>query len=164
MENSYWTTRVPFLPPANEVWGRVIFLHLFVILFTGEGAWSQGGPGPGGVPAPRGEVPGWGVCSQGGCLVSGGCLLPGGAWSLGGCLVLGGAWWRPPDGYCCGWYASYWNAFLLCKILLLVRICQDLDSTELTWIFDIYSRVLCKNSLYFLLYLSYNFSHVEINL
>ena len=27
----------------------------------------------------------------------------------------GGAWWRPPpDGYCCGRYASYWNGFLLC--------------------------------------------------
>ena len=26
-----------FLPPANEVWGKVIFLHLFVILFTGGG-------------------------------------------------------------------------------------------------------------------------------
>ena len=25
------------LPPANEVWGKVIFLHLFVILFTGVG-------------------------------------------------------------------------------------------------------------------------------
>ena len=24
-----------FLPPANEVWGKVIFLHQFVILFTG---------------------------------------------------------------------------------------------------------------------------------
>ena len=22
------------------------------------------------------------------------------------------AWWRPPNGYCCGRYASYWNAFL----------------------------------------------------
>ena len=41
------------LPPANEVWGKVIFLDLSVILFTG------GMPGPGGawswgVPAPRG--------------------------------------------------------------------------------------------------------------
>ena len=27
--------RISFLPPANEVWGKVIFLHLFVILFTG---------------------------------------------------------------------------------------------------------------------------------
>ena len=26
-----------FLPPANEVWGKVIFLHLCVILFTGRG-------------------------------------------------------------------------------------------------------------------------------
>ena len=30
---SYWN--VFLLPPANEVWGKVIFLHLFVILFTG---------------------------------------------------------------------------------------------------------------------------------
>ena len=29
-----------FLPPAKEVWGRVMFLHLCVILFTrGEGVW-----------------------------------------------------------------------------------------------------------------------------
>ena len=39
------------LPPANEVWGKVIFLHLSVILFTG------------------------------GCLLPGGCLLEGGACS-----------------------------------------------------------------------------------
>ena len=39
-----WITRGPIfnpnwryllLPPANEVWGKVICLHLFVILFTG---------------------------------------------------------------------------------------------------------------------------------
>ena len=36
----------PYLPPANEVSGKVIFLHLFVILFTG------------GVPVtPRDQVP-----------------------------------------------------------------------------------------------------------
>ena len=53
----------PSLPPANEVWGKVMFLQVSVILFTG------------------------------GCLVPGGvCLVPGegagprgGAWS-GGCL------------------------------------------------------------------------------
>ena len=57
------------------------------------GAWCWGVPGPGGL------VPG--VWSRGG-----GCLVPGEVWS-------GGAWWRPPlDGYCCGRYASYWNAFL----------------------------------------------------
>ena len=55
-------------------------------------------PGGGGVPAPGGG----GVPAPGG----GGCLLLGGAYS-GGELVE-----TPPDGYCCGRYASYWNAFL----------------------------------------------------
>ena len=62
-----------------------------------------------------------GVCDSvhGGCLVSGGvpglrggCLVPGGFWS-------GGAWWRPPpDGYCCGRYASCWNAVLFGQFFL----------------------------------------------
>ena len=30
-----FTSTFFLLPPANEVWGKVIFLHLFVILFTG---------------------------------------------------------------------------------------------------------------------------------
>ena len=62
---SYWNAIL--LLPANEVWGKVIFLHLSVILFTG-----------GGVPGPRG-------------LLRGGCLLLGG----GGSAPGGGAWWRP---------------------------------------------------------------------
>ena len=47
-----------FLPPANEVWGKVIFLHLSVILFTGGGGVSgQVPPGrythpPAGTPLP----------------------------------------------------------------------------------------------------------------
>ena len=45
------------LPPANEVWGKVIFLHLFVILFTG------------GQPGPRAGVPGAGGSAPGGSLV-----------------------------------------------------------------------------------------------
>ena len=59
------------LPPANEVWGKVIFLHLSVILCTGVclvlGAAGPGGVWSQGVPGPRGG------------------LVPGG----------GGAWWRP---------------------------------------------------------------------
>ena len=47
--NGIWISFVPsqlnfdidfiqyLLPPANEVWDKVIFLHLFVILFTGGG-------------------------------------------------------------------------------------------------------------------------------
>ena len=82
-----------------------------------------------------------GVCAQG-CLVGGGgCLLTGHAWSgEGGVCSEGDVWSRsvpgerlcsrggawseallpggclvetPPVGYCCGRYASYWNAFLL---------------------------------------------------
>ena len=47
------------------------------------------------------------------CLSTGGCLLPGGH-GPGGVHgprgEPGGD--PPPDGYCCGRYASYWNAFL----------------------------------------------------
>ena len=38
-----------FLPPANEVWGKVICLHVYTCLSFcpqgGGGAWSRGGPG-----------------------------------------------------------------------------------------------------------------------
>ena len=52
-------------------------------------------------------------CSQGDACSQGGCLLPGGVWAggvpgPGGCPVET----PPPDGYCCGRYASYWNALL----------------------------------------------------
>ena len=103
--------RVP-LPPAKEVWGKIIFLHLFVILLTGA------------VPGPAGGMPGPG---RGGVLVSGpkGGSGPrgdpgpgGGACSLGG--GGGVAWCRPPSGYCCGRYASYWNAFLFYVCFRLV--------------------------------------------
>ena len=66
---------------------------------TQGGSWGvwPGWSAPRGVPAPGGAyprgicsqgVPAWGVCSQGGVET-------------------------PRDGYCCGQYASYWNAFLL---------------------------------------------------
>ena len=40
-----------FLPPANEVWGKVIFLHLSVILFTGGSVPGQVHPQAGTPPA-----------------------------------------------------------------------------------------------------------------
>ena len=71
--------RLALLPPANEVWGKVIFLHLFVILFTG------GMPGPGGCLLRGGSAPGGsgpaGVSGPGGVSAPRGCLVPG------GCLV-----------------------------------------------------------------------------
>ena len=71
-----------------------MFLHMCVILFTG------------GVsrPRPSGRLGG---------LSGEGCPDPG----LGG-VYPSMHWGRylppsPADGYCCGWFASYWNAFLL---------------------------------------------------
>ena len=44
---------------------------------------------------------------------------PGGA-GPGGCVPGG----NPPDGYCCGRYASYWNAFLLLCSYFLPKILE----------------------------------------
>ena len=89
-----------------------MFLHLSVshsvqgrVVSAAGGAWS------------------WGVSAPGGCLVLGGVRsrgisgrrgpAPGGSLVPGGLLhgVPGGD--PPPNGYCYGQYASYWNAFLL---------------------------------------------------
>ena len=91
---------VPTCYCLQRSWGKVIFSQASLILFTG------------GVPAPGGCLLLWG-----GGAYSRGCLLLWGAYSQGvpapGGAYSQGAWWRPPrDGYCCGRYASYWNAFL----------------------------------------------------
>ena len=88
-----------------------MFLHVSVILFTGGGcaipaciAGSISACLAAGGSAPRvGLLPGE-VSSQGGACSGWGCLLCGGE----------GGVETPPkaDGYCCGRYASYWNAFL----------------------------------------------------
>ena len=103
---------VTYLPPANEVWGKVIFSEACVKNSVHRGWYlpPRGGGGvpglgvsaPGGVPAPGGSaprgVPGPGgvVCSQGGAWSGGSCLLPGGCLVRGSCLLQGGAWWRSP--------------------------------------------------------------------
>ena len=47
------------------------------------------------------------------CPQSGGVSAPG----MGGCLLPGGCLVETPhDGYCCGRYASYWNAFLFIQL------------------------------------------------
>ena len=65
------------------------------------GACSRGVPGSGGCLVPGGSGPG-------------GCLLPGGVCSWGGVGIPACTETEPPgrDDYCCGRYASYWNAFL----------------------------------------------------
>ena len=99
------------LPPASEVWGKVMFLHLCTILITGGGVCL------------------WRVCLQDGGLPPEGGLLPGGgsAYRRGlppeGEPTSGGSASRglgldiPPLRYCVirstsRQYASYWGAFL----------------------------------------------------
>ena len=105
------STRCPrsYLPPANEVWGKVIFLHLSVILFTGGACVVAGGCAwlPGACMVAGGVRGSGGACvvtggmhgCWGACMVAGGvCMVAGGhAWLLGGmhgcrgvCVVLGG--------------------------------------------------------------------------
>ena len=101
-----------FLPPANEVWGKVICLQACVCP-QGGSAWSGGRMhGPGGCMVGE-DAWSWGVHGRGGAWSrgvawSGGLHGPGGAWFGGGCLVE-----IHLDGYCCGRYTSYWNAFFL---------------------------------------------------
>ena len=80
-----------YLPPANEVWGKIIFSQAFVILSTGmkgwlprmhhrshdQRVWIWGG-------VPQGEVCLQGICLQGGCLHPGGGSAPRGSASRGG--------------------------------------------------------------------------------
>ena len=73
----------------------------------------------------------WGACVVAGCVCGcqGACLFARGAcmvarghaWLQGACVVVGGGvhGWGACIGYdkiqsMSGWYASYWNAFLLC--------------------------------------------------
>ena len=39
---------------------------------------------------------------------------------------------RPTNGYCCGWYASYWNAFLLHLLQISVKNMQTLGQVKIT--------------------------------
>ena len=78
------------------------------------------------VPAPGGGACCRGVWSWGGCLLREGACLGGsghgGVPAPGGCLLWeGGLVETPPDDYCCGRYASFWNAFLLTLISQIVH-------------------------------------------
>ena len=65
-----------YLPPANEVWGKVIFLHVCVILST-----------RGVCVVTRGSMHGWGTCVVGGGMH--GCWGGRHAWLLGAWVVVG---------------------------------------------------------------------------
>ena len=64
------------------------------------------------------------VCLSGGCLLLGGTCSRWGVPAPGGCPLPGGVCSgvgvveTPRDGYCCGRYASYWNAFLFIYLFI----------------------------------------------
>ena len=104
-----WNNFLPYLPPANEVWGKAMFSQASVIL--------GGGLHPGGVCI-------WG----GGGLLPGGVLHPGGDWADPPQSEYYGIWSMS------GQYAFYWNAFLFIiktendvthKLLILEWVVSD---------------------------------------
>ena len=89
------------LPPANEVWGKVMFLHMSVILSTGGGGLCMMSlpvqlPGPMFLPED--------LCPEG--------TLPEGSLFRGSCQGYHPDR-DPPHMGKSGRYTSYWNAFLL---------------------------------------------------
>ena len=82
-----------YLPPANKVWGKVIFSQACVKNSVHGGGCLLGGGAGRGVPALGGLVLGGLV--PGGCLVPGGMSAPRGACSW-------GAWLRPPTANTAG--------------------------------------------------------------
>ena len=113
--------------PANEVWGKVIFLHLSVILFTGGGKYL--GRFPPGRSTPLGsthlgrytplrQVPHQQVHPLGRYTPQ---VHPPGRYAPPTGTPPGRV--HPPGGSACweiratsGWYASHWNAFLLTSV------------------------------------------------
>ena len=104
-----------YLPPANEVWGKVIFLHVCVILSTGGHAWLPGGH------AWLGDMCGWGwhawLLGREACMVAGGMCGCGGvhgcgghAWLLGGmCGCWGHVWLWGGHAWLCRGHAWLWG-------------------------------------------------------
>ena len=113
------------LPPANEVWGKVLFLHLFVcqggLCMTSLPVWLPGPMFLLGSLCLWYHVPSGGLC-QGDRGLCPGNFCPGVSLSIrislgGGALSRGSVSGR----ICCTvksvQYTSYWNAFLFLTLL-----------------------------------------------
>ena len=99
----------------SQLWGGVEVVSQHALQVVSQHALQQGVPGPGG-SAPGGlllggSAPGGGGCSQTGSSPRG--------------VPVG----DPPDGYCCGWYASYWNVFLFGLKFVLLMIMSTAHKT-----------------------------------
>ena len=90
-----------FFTARNEVGSRLSFYTCLSVHRGGVCSRGSPGPHPGESPGPR-----WGVSRP----MSGGCIP----------AYTEAATPPPPDGYCCGWYASYWNAFLFIYLFIVM--------------------------------------------
>ena len=116
---------VDVITVRNEV-AKVMFLHLSVILLTGREYLGRYPPGPGTPPQDQVHLPGPGTHPRDQVHPPGTRYTPQDQVHPPGTRYTPGTryipWTRytplgpgtPPsrDGYCCGRYASYWNAFL----------------------------------------------------
>ena len=98
-----------FLPAANEVLGKVIFLEVVISHSVQRGcAWRRGG----GVTKGH-ACEGWGCAWQGGACIAGDMHGKGHVWQRGHVCRR--------DSHSSGRYASYWNTFLLSLYLSTAR-------------------------------------------
>ena len=97
-----------FLPPANEVWSKVIFLYLSVILFTMRWEYLSRYPPQAGT-SPLGRYPPGRYNPTGQVHPPAGTPL-GQVHPQGRYTPRSSAFWEIRATS--GWYASYWNAFL----------------------------------------------------
>ena len=131
--------------PKGEVEGDLVQAH------SQGGNWGGSGPSP----HPRWKLRG--IWLGGGCLLwwggacSGGCLLQGDASSRGGYLLPGCVCGDPRDGYCCGRYASYWNAFLFVTSLTAPTLfqCEIAEYIEDTFLALVYKDMKPSGSTFF---------------
>ena len=133
---------VAFLPPTNEVWGKVMFLHACVILLTGGGGSLYDATS---CLADWSYVPSGGVVS-----VSGPMFLPGGIWgslysweSLSeGVSAQGDPRTETLSTVMSGCYASYWNAFLLYILIPMGREVPSKLISKMSW-----NSLICLENL-----------------
>ena len=105
----------------NEVMARLCFYTcLWLRSRGGEGWWYPTMPCRSPGPHPRGKLRGlaWGRGLQAHTGVGWGGFLQAHTGGGEGWVSPGPAPPPTPDGYCCGRYASYWNAFLLSFVIL----------------------------------------------
>ena len=133
---------VLFYRPQRS-WGKVMFLHVCVILFTG--GWCYPSMHCRWYPSmPCSRSPGRGACSWGGSAPKGGSA-PGGS-------APRGAWWRPPLGQLLRavhillecilvWTAEAWNFMFSTHTYILMISRSSLSTKFYMYVIKLYKKI-----------------------